>query len=101
MFELDWTDEAKSVYNSLKSDASQKSHYKAIKFLAQDPHYKSLQTHEFKSLSGPNGEKVFEAYVEQNTPNAYRLFWYYGPDETDEKGNRIPIITIMGIAPYP
>ncbi len=105
MFELYWTDEAKSVYNSLKRNASQKSHYKAVKkalkFLAQDPHYKSLQTHEFKSLSGPNGEKVFEAYAEQNTPNVYRLFWYYGPDKADEKVKHIPFITIIGIVPHP
>lgn len=105
MFVLKWADEAKSVYRSLKGDASQKSHYKAvkkaIKFLAQDPYYPSLQTHEFKSLSGPNGEKVFEAYAEQNTPNAYRLFWYYGPDEAGGNGNRIPVITIMGITAHP
>lgn len=101
MFVLKWSDEAKSVHRSLKGDASQKSHYKAvkkaIKFLAKDPYYPSLETHEFKSLSGPNGEKVFEAYAEQNTPNAYRLFWYYGPNKTDEKGKRIPVITIMDI----
>lgn len=105
MFVLKWTDEAESVYHSLKSNASQISRYKAvkkaIKFLAQDPHYPSLQTHEFKSLNGPNGEKVFEAYAEQNTPNAYRLFWYYGPNEVGKKGNRIPIITIMGITSHP
>ena len=64
MFELEWTDEASSVYNSLKGDSSQKTHYKAvkkaIKLLAQNPRYKSLQTHEFKSLSGPNGERKAE-----------------------------------------
>ncbi len=105
MFVLKWTNEAKSNYSLLKKDASQKSHYKAvkkaIKFLAQDPYYPSLETHEFKSLRGPNGEKVFEAYAEQNTPNAYRLFWYYGPDEIGKTGNRIPIITLMGIVPHP
>ena len=104
MFLLNWTDEANSVYNSLKGNASQRTHYKAVKkairFLARDPHYPSLQTHEFKSLCGPNGEKVFEAYAEQHTPNAYRLYWYYGPDETSEMGNRIPIITLMGITPH-
>jgi hypothetical protein len=105
LFDLEWTDEASSVYNSLKGDSSQKTHYKAvkkaIKLLAQNPRYKSLQTHEFKSLSGPNGEKVFEAYAEQNTPNAYRLFWYYGPDELDASGNRIATITVIAITPHP
>ena len=105
MFVLKWSDEAKSVYRSLKGNASQESHYKAIKkaikFLAQDPYYPSLQTHEFKSLSGPNGEKVFEAYAEHKTQNAYRLYWYYGPNETSKTGKRIPVITLMGIVPHP
>ena len=105
MFDLEWTDEASRVFSSLKGDPSQKTHYKAVRkaieHLAQDPRYKSLQTHEFKSLSGPNGEKVFEAYAEQNTPNAYRLFWYYGPDELDAGSNRIPKITIVAITPHP
>lgn len=82
MFELHWTAEARENYNQLKNDASQKKRYNAVKktlkFLATDPHHKSLQTHIFLSLNGPNGEKVFEAYAEQKTPAAYRVFWYYG-----------------------
>jgi hypothetical protein len=50
-------------------------------------------THEFRSLKGPNGEKVFEAYAQQKTSGAYRVFWYYGP----ERG----MITIVAIAPHP
>ena len=53
---------------------------KTLKLLAQNPRYPSLQTHEFSSLKGPKGEKVFEAYAEQDTPAAYRVFWYYGPE---------------------
>jgi hypothetical protein len=97
LFELEWTDEAKKVYTSLKGDASQRKRYKAvkktIKLLAVNPRHNSLQTHEFASLRGPNGEKVFEAYAEQKTPAAYRVFWYYGPT----KG----IITILAITPHP
>ena len=97
MFELDWTDTAKETYASLKSDASKKKQYKAvkkaIKRLAKNPRYPSLQTHEFMSLKGPKGEKVFEAYAEQSTPLAYRILWYYGPS----KG----IITIFVITPHP
>jgi hypothetical protein len=26
-----------------------------------------------------NNHKVFEAYVQQRTPAANRIFWYYGP----------------------
>ena len=97
MFELEWTEEARGTYNLLKGDASQKKRYKAVKktigFLAINPRHNSLQTHEFLSLKGPNGEKVFEAYAEQNTPAAYRVFWYYG----SSRG----IITIFAITSHP
>jgi hypothetical protein len=58
-----------------------------------NPRHNSLQTHEYMSLKGPNGEKVFEAYAERSTPAAYRVFWYYGPS----KG----IITILAITSHP
>jgi len=97
LFQLDWTREAEDTYNLLKGDASQKKRYKAvkktIKFLAINPRHNSLQTHEYLSLKGPNGEKVFEAYAEQNTPAAYRVFWYYGP----ARG----LITIFAITSHP
>ncbi len=55
--------------------------------------HRSLQTHQYQSLKGPNGEKVFEAYAKQNTPGAYRVFWYYGPGRKE--------ITIVAITPHP
>lgn len=83
MFELYWTDEAKAIYNGLKNNPSEKIRYKAVKktlqFLSKNPRHPGLQTHPFFSLEGPNGEKVFEAYAQQKTPAAYRVFWYYGP----------------------
>lgn len=97
MFELQWTAEASKAYNLLKGTASQGKRYRAvkktIKFLATNPRHNSLQTHEYMSLKGPNGEEVFEAYAEQRTPAAYRVFWYYGPS----KG----IITIFAITSHP
>jgi hypothetical protein len=97
LFELEWTDEAKATYIRLKSDASQKKRYKAVKkaigLLAENPRHLSLQTHQFFSLKGPNGEKVFETYAEQKTPAAYRVFWFYGPS----RGK----ITIFAITPHP
>ncbi|MFC1988463.1 hypothetical protein ACFLVJ_01345 [Chloroflexota bacterium] len=62
---------------------------------------KSLQTHEYESLSRRYNRKVFEAYVQQNTPSAYRVFWHYGDDEMDDDGNTIPIITIVAITSHP
>lgn len=97
LFELEWTDEAKATFVRLKSDASQKKRYEAVKktirLLAENPRHKSLQTHQFFSLKGPKGEKVFEAYAEQKTPAAYRVFWFYGPS----RGK----IMILAITPHP
>jgi hypothetical protein len=93
LFELEWTEEAKSVYHRLKDNASQKFRYNAVKktlkYLGENPHHNSLQTHPFLSLECPNGEKVFEAYAQQKTPAAYRVFWYYG-----SKRGTIVILTI-------
>ena len=97
MFELEWTHEAEVNYNSLKRNASQKKRYEAVKktlkLLAMNPRHNSLQCHPYESLTGPNKEKVFEAYAEQNTPAAYRVFWYYGPSRG--------VITILAITPHP
>lgn len=73
---------------------------KAIGYLEIDPHHPSLQTHEFTSLSAAIGEKVFEAYAQNMTPGAYRIFWRYGPDEATGK-KRVPVITILAITPHP
>ena len=97
MFELQWTDEAKATYKLLKDDPSEKARYRAVKktlkLLAGNPRHPSLQTHPFLSLNGPNGEKVFEAYAQQKTSAAYRVFWYYGPSKGE--------MTIFAITPHP
>ena len=97
MFEIFLTDEAKIQLERLKEDKGLEKRYnavkKAIRFLSENPRHKSLNTHEFTSLSGPKGEKIFEAYAEQSTPAAYRIFWYYGPDRNQ--------ITIVAITPHP
>ena len=93
MFEIHWTDEAKAVYSSLKSTPSEKARYTAVKktimLLAGNPRHPSLRNHQFYSLEGPKGEKVFEAYAQQRTPAAYRIIWYYGPEK-----NTITVLTI-------
>ena len=93
MFELEWTNEAEAVFNRLRANPSEQTRYNAVKktlkLLSENPRHNSLQTHPFLSLASPNGEKVFEAYVQQKTPAAYRVFWYYG-----SKRGTIIILTI-------
>lgn len=66
---------------------------KTLARLETDPRHPGLQSHEFKSLSGVQGGKVFEPYAEQDTPAAYRVFWQYGP----EKGQ----VTVIAITSHP
>ena len=73
---------------------------KALGYLEANPRHPSLNTHEFTAFSGLNGEKVFEAYAQNNTPGAYRIFWHYGPDEVAGK-KRVAVITIVAITPHP
>jgi hypothetical protein len=38
-------------------------------------------------------QKVLEAFVQQQTPGAYRVFWCYGPEKRQ--------ITLIAITPHP
>jgi hypothetical protein len=89
-----------SLANTASSAAVFEQVRKAIGCLEIDPHHPGLRTHEFTSLTGANGEKIFEAYAQNNTPGAYRIFWHCGPDETKGK-KRIPVITIIAITRHP
>ncbi len=68
---------------------------KTLDYLAQNPRHPSLHTHEFSGMSNPlrPGEKVWEAYVQNKTAGAYRIFWVYGPDQSE--------ITVIAITPHP
>ena len=66
---------------------------KALGNLQENPRHPGLKVHPFTSMSGPNGEKIWEAYAENNTPGAYRIFFFYGP----ETG----MISIISIMPHP
>lgn len=66
---------------------------KALSFLSANPRHNSLASHEISDLSPKYGMKIFQSYLENNTPGAGRLFWAYGPDQGD--------ITILAIEPHP
>jgi hypothetical protein len=121
-FKLRWTPEATSTFEQLQRAAQQaaearakaakkaggkkkgqsskqeglcKQVTKAVQQLANDPRHPGLNTHEYDSLPHPYdpSKKVFEAYAQNKTPGAYRIFWCYGP----AKGE----ITIIAITPHP
>lgn len=97
MFEIILTERARKRWDRLKADMGLAKRFRAVRkslrFLSENPRHPSLQTHEFTMLKGPQEEKVFEAYAEQSTPAAYRIFWYYGPEENQ--------ITVIAITSHP
>lgn len=66
---------------------------RAIAHLEENPFHPGLQSHEIDALSNRYGQKVFESYLENNTPAAGRVFWVYGP--------RRSYITVIGLEPHP
>jgi len=115
VFSLVWMDRATEEYNRLKDKAEAsaqaraktgkskttkdeglfKQVHKTIALLGSNPKHPGLRTHEYDSIPNPHDkkQKVFEAYAQNNTPGAYRVFWCYGP----EKGE----LTIIAITPHP
>lgn len=96
-FHLHFTDEAAKQLKKLEKSKSLQKRYKAVlktlAFLENNPKHPSLNTHKYSSLQGHNGEEIFEAYAENKTPAAYRIFWHYGPQKT--------FITIIAITAHP
>jgi hypothetical protein len=104
MFELKWTIEAEKFYRELERRAETvfanrkkqsqtksskieglfKQIYKTINLLKSNPR---LHIHAYDSIPHPYDpkQKVFEAYIQNNTAAAYRIFWCYGPNQKQSK----------------
>jgi len=96
-FKLVFTKEADTNLTTLENDQGLlkrlKAVHKALAYLEINPRHQALNTHKYSSLSGSNGEEIFEAYAENNTSAAYRIFWHYGPSKN--------VITVVAITPHP
>ena len=96
-FRLRSTDEAQAQLAKLETDNGLAKRWKSVKKalgnLQRDPRHPSLNTHKYETLRGPNGEEIFEAYAENRTPAAYRIFWCYGPGRRE--------ITILAVTSHP
>ncbi|MCC5667483.1 hypothetical protein LC653_27270 [Nostoc sp. CHAB 5784] len=82
-FKIIFSTEASTALANLQQTDSKK-YQKVLKTLGLmeiNLRHPSLNTHKYESLSGPNGEEIFEAYVENKTPAAFRVFWYYGSEQ--------------------
>lgn len=96
-FNLRYNKKVREELSELEQDHAMLHHLKevrkALELLSHNPRHPGLHTHKYSEFEGANGEEVFEAYAENHTPGAYRIFWHYGP----EKG----FITIIDIMHHP
>lgn len=86
-------DDLKKLLLDNGKKVARKAVHEALKKMRMNLRHPSLNTHKYDEMQGPNGEEVFESYAQNNTPGAYRIFWYYGPKRK--------MITILAITPHP
>lgn len=103
-FELKYTPISREQIEALGKNKNLAKRFKAVKkalrLLSADPTYPGLNTHKYSSLVGPGGAEVCQAYAENNTPGAYRIFWSYYPPKKKKK-DAMATITIIAVTPHP
>jgi hypothetical protein len=110
-FELKWTTEAARQYDEIQAAAGDitpreggkssrqaglaRQVNKTLALLQQNPKHPGLNAHPYSGYENPYepGKSAWEAYVQNKTPGAYRVFWCYGPGRG--------AITILAITPHP
>jgi hypothetical protein len=95
---IEKTDGAKKDLKELKNDPNRQhvltAVNKTIEFMETNLRHGSLQAHEYHNMLGPKNERVFESYVQNKTPRAYRIFWCYEQDNENT-------ILILAITNHP
>jgi hypothetical protein len=96
-FTLLFTDDASRVLTELQLPKYKAKRTKARKglHLLRDvgPSHPGVNSHRYESLAGPQGEAVWESYLENQTPSAWRIWWIYGT-ESDT-------LTVITLGPHP
>lgn len=96
-FRLKLSHDAKAALDGLKGRDKPrwKRVTKALRFLKNDPHHPGLEAHKWDILRGRalGGGDIWTAYVENNTPSAWRIFYYY---DATERG----VIHVAWIEPH-
>jgi hypothetical protein len=94
MFELLLTRDVQNILDSLETSAKRLRRVRnALARLESNPRHPGLNSHPFHTLFGPLGEPISESYVENQTPAAWRIWWYYGPNQGE--------ITVVALGEHP
>ena len=57
------------------------------------PHHAGFNTHPMKTLLGPDGRTIFNSYVENHTPGAWRMYWVWWDESRT-------IVYVVSIGPH-
>jgi hypothetical protein len=95
-FELDVTKIAQQMIDELEKKDPKKYNKvrKTLGLMQVNLRHQSLKTHKYNNYPGFEKQEVFESYVENKTPGAFRVFWCYSSSEKR-------VITILAITPHP
>ena len=92
-FKLRLTREAKDHLAALEKDLKKlKKVRRCLGQIQIDPRHPGLNSHKYSVMKTEDRKDLWESYVENNTPAAWRVFWFYGPE-----GDMITITAIIAI----
>ncbi|MFJ3971865.1 type II toxin-antitoxin system RelE/ParE family toxin [Streptomyces parvus] len=105
MYELRFTDDADATLTRLEGDGAAtatklKKVRKALAYLQSNPRHPGLHSHQYESFPGYGDQKVWDSYVENHVPGAWRIYWRYGPNEKNDRNEEVSIITVLVIGPH-
>lgn len=97
-FRLKFTEVADDQLRALEQDAGLVKRLKAVRkacgTLEVNPRHPGLNVHRWRGKTCPHDGQMWEAYAENDTPGAYRIFFCYPPDDRG-------MILIIAITPHP
>jgi hypothetical protein len=81
-FKLRFATKADEALKALEASGDQvklKKVRRALGRLEQNPRHPGLNSHLYENFPADRDVKVWDSYVENRAPSAWRIFWQYGP----------------------
>ncbi|MGH8995814.1 MAG: hypothetical protein ACRDYB_07290 [Acidimicrobiales bacterium] len=92
-FDMSLALQAQEVLDRIADEKRRGKVENALAKLANNPRHPGLNSHRFDALDHIFDETVWESYVENSAPSAWRIWWCYGPSQGQ--------ITVLKIGPHP
>ena len=93
IFSTDGKEQTREIMEDATREVLKKQLKKALRFLSVNPNHPGLQSHPIPQFDKIFfGGRVFSSYVQNNTPQAHRILWLYGPKPKQ--------ITVVAVIPH-